>query len=85
MQKLDLFNNIIIKLVPTLHNIIIKLVPTSQIGTNIMSFKVSADKRTNDVEKRRADVCYTALREPITSVTLVTLVSNASKLTRIQS
>ena len=60
-----------------LHNIIIKLVPTSQIGTNIMSFKVSADKRSNDVEKRRADVCYTALREPITSV-------DRSKLARIK-
>ena len=42
-----------------------------------MSFKVSADKRSNDVENRRADVCYTALPEPITPV-------DRSKLARIK-
>ena len=42
-----------------------------------MSFKVSADKRSNDVGERRADVSYSALREPITSV-------DRSKLARIK-
>ena len=42
-----------------------------------MSFKVSADNRSNVVEKRPADVCHTALREPITSV-------DRSKLARIK-